>query len=248
MQASQAVDRVRQLLRRKGTVSPDRLREPRIAWGMLEAWSDAVSAYQTPPRLVNTDGEEILLTEDRWTLPPSKREEVLQRIATIENSQPEEDGVFVILQEGNQVHADWDNTIIAHLRVSESELRASTNSISRADVLRARIEEACGPLLSAGTRSHTDPTSAGHDPSDTSAPTPNDQALVLELKQQHYARWLNDPIPALDGKTPHEAARTKSGRERLGMILSDIELMESQAPDGARFAVDGLRRVLGLMQ
>lgn len=248
MQASLAVDRVRRLLRRKGTVSPDRLHEPRIAWAMLEAWSNAVSAHQAPPRLVNTNGEDVLLTEDRWTFLPSKREEVLERIATIENIEPEEDGVFVILQEGNRMHAGWDNTIIAHVQVSESGLLASSSSVSRADVIRARIEGACGTLVSAGARSHTDPTSARHEPSESRAPTLDEQVLVLELKKQHYAQWLNDPIPALDGRTPYEAARTKSGRERLTMILDEIEITESHAPDGARFDVDKLRRALGLTE
>jgi hypothetical protein len=248
MQASLVVDRVRRLLRRKGTVSPDRLREPRIAWAMVEEWSDAVYASQSPPRLVNTDDEDVLLTEDRWTFPPSKREEVLQRIATIENIDPDADGGFVILQEGNQMHADWDNTVIAHVQVNESGLLASTNSVSRADVIRARIEGACGSLVSAGPRSHTDPASARHEPSERRDPTPDEQILVLELKKQHYAQWLNDPIPALDGRTPHEAVRTKSGRERLTMILAEIEITESHAPDGARFDVGLLRRALGLSE
>lgn len=45
-----------------------------------------------------------------------------------------------------------------------------------------------------------------------------------------------------------EAARTKSGRERLTMIFDDIEITESHAPDGARFDVDELRRALGLIE
>lgn len=92
IQAGSVVDRVRRLLRRKGTVTPDRLCEPRIVWGMLEAWAEAVSAHLNPPRLTNTDGEDVLLTEDRWTFDPSKREEVLQRISTIEDVEPRASG------------------------------------------------------------------------------------------------------------------------------------------------------------
>lgn len=246
MQASPVIDRMRRLLRRKGTVTPDRLREPRIIWGMLEAWSDEVSARLSPPLLLNTDGEEVLLTEDRWTFDPSKREEVLQRIATIENIDPEEDGVFTILQEGNRVHADWDNTIIAHVEVNESRLLARTNSIARADAVRVRVERVCGSLLSAVMRSHTDPASTQGEPREPRIPTPDEQAVVREMKERHYAQWLNDAIPALGGKTPREAARTKSGRERLTMILDEIELTESQVPEGARFNVVKLRRALGL--
>jgi hypothetical protein len=246
MQASPVIDRIRRLLRRKGTVTPDRLREPRIVWGMLEAWADEVSARLSPPLLLNTDGEEVLFTEDRWTFDPSKREEVLQRIATIENIDPEEDGVFTILQEGNRVHADWDNTIIAHVEVNESRLLAKTNSVARADAVRARIERVCGSLLSAAMRSHTDPGSAQDEPREIRIPTPDEQAVVREMKERHYAQWLNDAIPALGGRTPREAARTKSGREQLTLILDEIEITESNFPEGARFDVVKLRRALGL--
>jgi hypothetical protein len=248
LQAGPVVDRVRRLLRRKGPVTPDRLREPRILWGMLEAWSDGVAAGMAPPQLVNTDGEEVLLTEDRWTFDPSKREEVLRRIATIEDIEPEEDGVFTILRDGNRIHAEWDNTIIAHVELSESRLLAKTNSVARADAVREQIERACGSLVSARVRSHTDPASAQLEPRAPRIPTPEEQAIVLEVKERHYAQWLNDTIPALGGKTPREAARTKSGREQLTMILDEIEITESHVPEGARFHVTKLRHVLGLLR
>ncbi len=246
LQASPVVDRIRRQLRRKGTVTPDRMREPRIVWAMLEAWSDEVSARQAPPRLMNTDGEDVLLTEDRWIFHPAKREEVLQLIATIENIEPEDDGAFAILREGNRMHADWDNTVVAHIQVKESTLLASTNSVSRADVVRARIESACGSLVNAGARSHTDPAATSHQPGERRIPTPDEQAVVRELKERHYEQWLNDAIPALGGMTPHEAARTKKGREQLTLILDDIELTEWDQPESARFDVGGLRRALGL--
>jgi len=250
LQASPVVDSMRRLLRRKGTVTPARLRESRVVWGMLEAWWHEVSRRQTPPRLMNTDGEDVLLTEDRWSFDPLNRDEVLAQIATIENIEPNEDGVFAILREGNQVHADWDNTIVAHVRVSESTMLATTNSVSRADVVRAQIESACGSLLKPGVRSHTDPTTTQVDPEprEPRVPTAEEQAVVLAFKERHYEQWLDESLPVLDGKTPREAARTKSGRERLTMILNDFELVESHQPESARFDVGTLRRALGLTE
>jgi hypothetical protein len=42
---------------------------------------------------------------------------------------------------------------------------------------------------------------------------------------EHYRGWLDEPIPALDGKTPREAVRTKRGRERVAELLREIENM-----------------------
>src|SRR5262249_25526775 len=144
----------------------------------------------------------------------------------------------------------WDNTIIAGVKIGDSTLTASTNSLSRAEAIRNRVEAACGSLLKTGVRTHTDPISVmAHSEERAVAPraaTAEEMAAVREMKERHYAQWLNDPIPALDGKTPREAARTKSGRERLKMLLDDLEITESREAEDARFNVRKLRGWLGL--
>ena len=254
MQAQRVVDRVRKLLRRKTAVSPDRLRPERVVWAMLLAWSEQVSARKAMPELVNTDGDPVLFTEERWSFAPARRAEVVQRVATIENAEREESerrDAFTILRAGNRMHKDWDNTVIATVDVDDSTLLARTNSLRRADAIRAEIERVCGALVSAGLRSHTDPHSDAARSRDRADPGPREadpdkQAMVREVKEQHYAQWLDDAIPALGGRTPREAARTESGRERLRMMLIELELIESKEPEAVRFDVQKLRRPLGL--
>lgn len=77
-------------------------------------------------------------------------------------------------------------------------------------------------------------------------PSAEAQAVLREYKEQHYAQWLNDAIPALGGKTPREAARTQKRREQLIMLLSDLELAESELPEPERFDFQKLRYALGL--
>ena len=254
MQAQRVVDRVRKILRRKTAVSPDQLRPERVVWGMLLAWSEEVSAAQAMPELVNTDGDPVLLTEERWSFAPARRAEVVQRVATIENADREEsdrrDG-FTILRAGDRTHKDWDNTVIANVYVDDSTLLTRTNSLRRADAIRAEIERVCGSLVNAGLRTHADPHSAvarsqpRSDPGPHEA-DPDEQAMMREVKEQHYAQWLDDAIPALGGKTPREAAGTRSGRELLTMMLNELALIESKQPEAARFDVRKLRAALGL--
>jgi hypothetical protein len=253
LQAQRVVDHARKKLRRKTAVSPERLRNERIAWELLQAWSDEVDARQTPPRLVNTDGDPLLLTEERWSFDPSERGAIVQRIADIENTEADElkgEESFTFVRKGNRMHKEWDHTIIAQVKIGDSTVTASTNSLARADAIRERVEAACGSLLKTGVRTHTDPSSvAAQSAARAAAPRPTtdeQQAVVRELKERHYTQWLNDAIPALDGKTPREAARTKSGRERLKTLLDDIELSESRQPEDARFEVRKLRGWLGL--
>jgi hypothetical protein len=251
LHAQRVADRARKKLRRKTAVSPDRLRDERIAWELLQAWSDEVSARQSPPLLTNTDGDPLLLTEERWNFDPSQRDAVIQRIAGIENAEPDGlEGSFTILREGNPMHKQWDNTIIAGVKIGDSTLTGSTNSLARAEAIRNRVEAACGSLLETGVRTHTDPVSViSRSPAPAVAPrtaTAEEMAAVREMKERHYTQWLNDPIPALDGKTPREAARTMRGRKRLKILLDDLELNESREAEGSRFNVRKLRGWLGL--
>jgi hypothetical protein len=59
-------------------------------------------------------------------------------------------------------------------------------------------------------------------------------------------RGCDQPIPALAGKTPRAAARTKAGRGKLDLLLKDIENHEARLPDGARFDFARLRAKLQL--
>jgi len=47
-------------------------------------------------------------------------------------------------------------------------------------------------------------------------------AVLLEMKARHYADWADHPLPAFGGKTAREMARTKKGRERVGVMLKTL--------------------------
>ncbi len=53
-------------------------------------------------------------------------------------------------------------------------------------------------------------------------------------------------MPALDGKTPRAAVRTKAGRERVSLVIKSCENNEELLPEGQRFDFTQLRMELGL--
>lgn len=75
---------------------------------------------------------------------------------------------------------------------------------------------------------------------------PGVEQLELAFKERHYADWLDEPIPALAGETPREAARTPDGRATLDLLLKEIENQEHRAAGTAAFDFSTLRRDLGL--
>jgi hypothetical protein len=149
------------------------------------------------------------------------------------------------------MHREWERTIIGSASIADGRMRLETNSVRRADDLCRRIEAACGGLLRHRRREHTDPLSLlarrGAPAERSPAPqAPEVQRLVRDYKERHYADWIDQPLPALGGKTPRQALRTPRGRERVDVLLKDMENLETRLPAGERFDFIRIRQVLGL--
>jgi hypothetical protein len=76
--------------------------------------------------------------------------------------------------------------------------------------------------------------------------TPEQQGVVRRMKEKHYASWVDDKLPALGGATPRAAVRTAAGRERVVMLVRQLERAEASLPEAERFDVGWLKRELGL--
>lgn len=238
-----AAESVRKALRRRNAVPVERLRNVKTATRMLNEWSDQLDALASMS-FVNTEGDAILLTTDRWRIAPGQRTTVESRLLQLDGVEAD-DGGFVYLRED----APGDVTLIGALRFEASTMLLETISVARADELAARIEEACHDLFTGRRmRTHVDPLSTPNqadlpDPPETESSAEQD-AILHEMKARHYRAWLDDPLPALEGKTPRAVVATAGGRRRVEKILQEIEMIEAEMPAGARFDVGVLRREL----
>ncbi len=73
-----------------------------------------------------------------------------------------------------------------------------------------------------------------------------DPALVGEVVRQHEVRWLDDHVPALQGRTPREAAKDPDLRAELVALLDDFEWQDRRNPSPFAMDVPRLRRELGI--
>ncbi|HEY0096732.1 MAG TPA: hypothetical protein VGB96_20540, partial [Archangium sp.] len=226
--------------------------------GLVLLWHDTAdwlkAKAQQTPRLTNTDGELLVFVVDRYAFAPEARSRVLEALGRLEGLEVEEDGeVFrcSFLKKGNAMHASWENTIIGSAEVGADSLRLEANSVERADALRRRVEAACDGLVRHRSREKTEPSKMleGRDGQALPArppPSPEEQEALRELKASHYAAWLDSKLPALKGKSPRQAVRTKAGRHQVDVLLKELENRESGLPVEERMDVSGLRRELGL--
>jgi hypothetical protein len=79
------------------------------------------------------------------------------------------------------------------------------------------------------------------------ADDPEVQAAMHQMKSRHWESWTDIPLPALNGKTPREAADDPRGRELLEALLLDFENQNATERDESlRVDVSDLRRRLGM--
>ncbi|MGA2742320.1 MAG: hypothetical protein ABSG65_33390, partial [Bryobacteraceae bacterium] len=71
---------------------------------------------------------------------------------------------------------------------------------------------------------------------------------LQKMLAEHYERWVDMPVPALNGKTPREAAANPESRTQLGALLKMMQNGEEhKRRDGfAWFDVSKLKAELGI--
>ena len=154
--------------------------------------------------------------------------------------------------------------LLALLKLSEGQLVAEVNSTARAERVRKIVEERLGNLVTykatllepldgaidemweeakhKGQSTKNDvQTSSAIDPDD-----PDVRQLMEALTKHHWATWFEIPIPALNGMTPREAARSAKGRDLLESLLLEYEINNETADEFNRADIPAIRRELGL--
>jgi len=259
-EGEEARRRLRSALRvRAAKVPAGKLREATADGTLFRVWQGIVDAgdARPPPRLQNTDGEDFILTVDRFDVAAGKADEVVAGLLDLPDAQRDEgedDGAVTVsfVKEGN-AKGVLPTTLIGRAVVEGGLLRLETNSMQRADRLRGLVAERLGALVTFRIREHADPVAhlaeaaARGAPRAPSEPMPPEVLEVVKRMQaEHYQRWLDEEIPALGGLTPREAAKRKGApRKKLDLLLSEIEHAEAGQPEQQRFDVSVLRRELG---
>ena len=52
------------------------------------------------------------------------------------------------------------------------------------------------------------------------------QQMYTQFMQKHSEKWLNEKIPALDGKNPVQAVKTEEGKKKVAELLKSFENSE----------------------
>jgi hypothetical protein len=198
------------------------------------------------PNLVNRDGEPLVFTESRFPCDDKDRHAIIERLdaATEWERDPAGEPVWTWLAKNLppgklpaqglslQSFYNGERPVSGTLELKPGALTLTTNSLERTERGKASLLALLHGLIG-------QPLTKVQTPEQLMAeretlPRPADAkggaidpavaaGMVRDLLDRHYRRCLDEPIPALDGKTPRQCVRSKKGREQVIEWLKYLE-------------------------
>jgi len=178
------------------------------------------------PKLANRDGQPLVFSKALFEM--DDRTAVLEKLRSVEVLE-EDDGAFHWLRKGAE---DDSGVIFGTIRLQEQSLSIECNSRERLKAGKVILHEALGDLLRHKADTFQDAYQAmkEHPPSPrkTQSQIPREVELQLydKFMREHYEKWIDEKIPALGNKSPREAVKSPSGKEKLVDLLKEIENAE----------------------
>jgi hypothetical protein len=195
-----------------------------------------------PPELRNTDNEPMSFHELRFTVA-----DITQAATALAGElQDEGDGFFTLVRDT----AGQPRTLIMSLRLTKDDLVVTVNSDRRADEARALVARLLpdARFVDDDVRTLDEAMRDADREADREADLDFDDAdtaaLLDDIMQEQERRWVDEPVPALDGMTPREAAADPIGRVELDRLLRSFETRGAAGPH--TFDVSRLRALLDL--
>jgi hypothetical protein len=224
-----------------------------------------------PPILTNTDGEPFQLTVTHFELRISPEETIHRLFSLMLLKNPEEildhaertkagkikSVEFPWLKKGNKKNKTWDNTVMGHIVIKGKKLTLEVNSekrLKKGNKLLAKLLDEDIHFVKKTIGAPALKTNALLQKKEKSKidedflKTEEMQAEIKRMAQEHWESWFDTAIPALDNKTPRQAAKTTDGQEQLEALLMLYERHNSERDKNDLFKADinYLRRKLGL--
>lgn len=226
-----------------------------------------------PPKLQNTDGEDLELTTIVFdlALPVAEAFDRLRPLAVVGDDEFIDDvttdeagrvsgATITWSKAGNRQQKSWTNTSLGTLRLEPGRLTAEVNSARRADRLVREVIRRTGKgratvvsrtvvdferELQAREKKRSRGKRRARSDREADRP-PEFRELEAGLRRQYALEWLDLRVPALGNRTPRQAVRTRRGRERVEALMATFERHARDSGNDDREVFAAMRRELRL--
>ena len=181
--------------------------------------------------LQNFDGDELRDISVEYRLVVGGGGRASARLDAIEELNRNYDDAWTWSEERDR--GRLENVSLAWVSLEGDSVVLRVNSREREARVCRRIDRSLGELVLQVERSDeavdADSLQRGPRPADDghdSEPIPMDvqRQVIHQMLAAHYRRWLDEPVPALDGLTPRQAVVKRSHRQRVVAILKNLEV------------------------
>lgn len=220
------------------------LAEGMDSWDLAQWYAESPG---TGEDVFNSSGEPIVFCTVTARLPdPAAAAALLDR--HLERSG---DATWVAKEDTEQL----ESAIVGTFQIHGDLLAYGANSVQRFARVSKKVEELLGDLEILEQRSIPLAEAMGedgevHEESSAEMPSTDDpamQALFHEVMQKAELKWVDQPVPALRGRTPRQAVADPELRGELERLLAGFERDERRLPVGAAgFSAARLRALLGI--
>jgi hypothetical protein len=208
----------------------------RIGMVFHHFWVDYVAAPPAP-RIVTAEGDPLAF--GRVVFDVDDQATLRSALETHSELDPQDDGSYVWFEplEGERRRG------LATIVPGPGQLVVEVTSRARAERARAFVEQILGAAVRYKTTIFESLEAVMAKP--RPRPDPRDRVppevereIVTRFYDEHYRKWLDEPIPALGGRTPRHAARLKTARPALVDLLKGLENQMERARRSGLPAMD----------
>jgi hypothetical protein len=226
------------------------LRRGAHLFGWLWGWMDRWEKNWKPPRLCNTDGDELLWHTASFSVAdPQKVRAALAARTDIDYDEQEDEFVWS-KDAGKGAKMLGGPVTLGRIEFIGDELVLTVNSAKRFATGRKWLAKLPGVTFRNVTTRRLDELAEDR-PLDEriSKPepvemTPELTASLQEMMNKQYMGWLDTPLPVLRGKTPRQACQTPDGRRQVTMLIRTTP--DPMGPAPIRVPRQAMLRELGL--
>jgi len=230
-------------------------------------------SYNPESRFQNTDGDNFSFNKVIFDIVSAQQAfESLKHLAgnmddndLLKDAERDEIGQltkvrFNWIGQGNKMIDQWETTILGDVIIERSRLTIHVNSEQRANRIRKIIGERLPGAKYKATVIETVEAKLKDWQSKDSPPEvlaerkkrqeieaiPEVLEAINKMLRVHYETWLDKELPALEGKTPRQAIKTKDGRERVDALLLHLERSQENGPALPEGIIKKMRQELNL--
>lgn len=218
------------------------------------AWLfDTLERAMGLPSMQNADGEELIFHDVRFPLASGvSQKDIAARVSNIPGMSQEDAKFWNWLEQKPKHNArkrsapSFDTTmddgarVLGNIELKGKFLHLATNSAERAQDGTTLIQQALGDLVRAPlTEIRTveqvmaeRPAREMKDPASEIPPEIAEQ-VVHQFMDRQYRETLDQPVGMLGNKTPRQAAKSATGRQKVAEWLKYLEKQSSRQPNPA---------------